>query len=424
MLALLLIGTLALAFNVGLVHAQVAETVYINSDGSVSPSSAPISSVDHVTYTFTGNVSYPTYYGIVVNRSNIIIDGNGYTVQGEGSGRGYGLSLTGVSNVTIKNTNINRFDAAIYLISSSYITISLNNAAANIVGIALYSSSNNSVSENNLTANTYDGIELRSSNNNDVTGNNAIANSYFGIFLDFSSSNYVSGNNATANNDDGINLVGSANNVVSGNIATANSSIAVGIFLDSSSNNTVSGNNATANANVGIGLDYSSYNTISGNNVTANGIGIYLQSSSNNTIYHNDFIRNTAQTSFVSTSVGNTWDDGYPSGGNYWSDYNGTDLKSGPYQNVTGSDGIGDTPYVINANNTDHYPLMNPWIRLIGDVNGDGTVDISDVSIAAAAFGSHPGMPNWNPAADVNGDGVVDIMDIALIASNFGQHYP
>jgi hypothetical protein len=54
----------------------------------------------------------------------------------------------------------------------------------------------------------------------------------------------------------------------------------------------------------------------------------------------------------------NTWDDGYPSGGNYWSDYNGIDVKSGSYQNETGSDGVGDTPYIIDANNTDHYPLM------------------------------------------------------------------
>jgi hypothetical protein len=52
------------------------------------------------------------------------------------------------------------------------------------------------------------------------------------------------------------------------------------------------------------------------------------------------------------------WDNGYPSGGNYWSDYTGTDLYSGPYQNETGSDGIGDTSYDIDVNNRDNYPLM------------------------------------------------------------------
>jgi hypothetical protein len=57
----------------------------------------------------------------------------------------------------------------------------------------------------------------------------------------------------------------------------------------------------------------------------------------------------------------NTWDNGYASGGNYWSDYCGVDIYTGPYQNVAGSDGIGDTPYIIDANNIDHYPLMNPY---------------------------------------------------------------
>jgi len=76
----------------------------------------------------------------------------------------------------------------------------------------------------------------------------------------------------------------------------------------------------------------------------------------------------------------NIWDNGYPSGGNYWSNYNGTDLYSGPCQNVTGSDGIGDTPYVIDANNQDNYPLMKPYsglydIGIIGIITSKAVVD-------------------------------------------------
>jgi hypothetical protein len=53
----------------------------------------------------------------------------------------------------------------------------------------------------------------------------------------------------------------------------------------------------------------------------------------------------------------NTWDDGYPSGGNYWSDY----LTQ--YANATEIDhtGIGNTSYVIDANNIDRYPLMQQY---------------------------------------------------------------
>jgi len=60
-------------------------------------------------------------------------------------------------------------------------------------------------------------------------------------------------------------------------------------------------------------------------------------------------------------SYNNVWDDGYPSGGNYWSDYTGVDYYSGPYRNETGSDGIGDSLYIVDENNIDHYPLMGPF---------------------------------------------------------------
>jgi parallel beta-helix repeat protein len=111
----------------------------------------------------------------------------------------------------------------------------------------------------------------------------------------------------------------------------------------------------------------SNNNTLVGNNVASNYNGILVgYSSNNNTIYHNNFIDNVAQVYDyaweypISPSI-NVWDDGYPSGGNYWSNYVGVDVKSGPNQDLHGSDEIGDTPYVIDANNTDHYPLMNPY---------------------------------------------------------------
>lgn len=66
-------------------------------------------------------------------------------------------------------------------------------------------------------------------------------------------------------------------------------------------------------------------------------------------------------------------------------------------------------------------------IRLLGDINGDGKVDMRDVAIAAAAFGSYPGHPRWNPDADITGplylvpDGKVDTRDVAVITRNFGK---
>ena len=60
-------------------------------------------------------------------------------------------------------------------------------------------------------------------------------------------------------------------------------------------------------------------------------------------------------------------------------------------------------------------------VKIPGDINGDGVVDIYDALLASAAFGSNPGDPNWNPGADLNGDGTIDIYDMIILAAHFGQ---
>jgi len=201
----------------------------------------------------------------------------------------------------------------------------------------------------------YKGIDLSGRSKVTIKNTN-IRNFYEGIYLDSSSNNSISGNNITANGNDGINLgSSSSNNSIGGNTITNNS---YGIGLSFSSNcNSIGENNITNNGN-GIQLSYCSNNIVSENNVTNNGGGIWLDFALNNGIYRNNFVNNTPQVdSYAST---NAWDDGYPSGGNFWSDYAGTDLYTGPFQNETGSDGIGDTHFAFDSNNTDSYPLMNP----------------------------------------------------------------
>jgi len=117
---------------------------------------------------------------------------------------------------------------------------------------------------------------------------------------------------------------------------------------------------------IGIHLFSSSNNTITANNISNNTLsgiyfGIYTNPSSDNILFHNNFMNNTQQVYIESSGYANVWDDGYPSGGNYWSNYTGVDEKSGPNQDQPGGDGIGDTPYTIDSDNVDRYPLMNLW---------------------------------------------------------------
>jgi hypothetical protein len=197
----------------------------------------------------------------------------------------------------------------------------------------------------------------------------------------------------------------------------------MGLGFNIFTNNYMTGQIVTQFSNVGaIYATFSDHNVFVGNTLIDNELafGAYQSSS---TIYHNNFINNTQQAFVDTASV--TWDQGYPSGGNYWSGHNGTDMFSGSYQNRTGSDGIGDTPYQIDPANTDPYPLMRPWMPILaGDINGDGKVDLKDLVLLAFAYGSVPGDPNWDENADLDGNGRVSLTDLVTLALHYGQHNP
>jgi parallel beta-helix repeat protein len=248
--------------------AEEAGIIYIRADGSIDPFTAPISTVDNVTYTFTGDMFNDS---IVIERDNIVVNGAVYMVGN--------VAFSDRINVTIKNMTTR--------------------------GISL---------------NHY-------SNGNTIYGNNITNN--WGLGYSFSITN-------------------SQNNTIYGNNITNNGG---GISLYNSIGNSIYGNNIIGNNAWGIGLSYySSNNTIYGNNLTNNFSGIAIDSSStNNMIYHNNFMNNYTQVDVSGATA--FWDNG--SEGNYWSDYNGTDSNQ---------DGIGDTPYIIDANNTDHYPLMSQYV--------------------------------------------------------------
>jgi parallel beta-helix repeat protein len=234
-------------------------TIYIRQDGSIDPPTAPIRR-DGDIYTFTEDA----FARVSVQRSNIVIDGAGYTLRGPYNGTAtdiwiigqgpdqstnetlvpwvIGIDLGGadVSGLTIRNLNVKNFSIGMYLWTENNIVIG-NHVSDNIVGILL------------------------SGCNNDITRN------------------YIGQN-------------------------------AVGIFF---------GVNTPGDEPINI------------------------------TLTHNSFVDNDVHFSgcfcqgYNTTEPMHTWDDGGK--GNFWSDYNGTD---------TDGDGVGDTPYVIDVQNQDRYPLM------------------------------------------------------------------
>nr|MDO8134058.1 hypothetical protein [Candidatus Njordarchaeum guaymaensis] len=111
----------------------------------------------------------------------------------------------------------------------------------------------------------------------------------------------------------------------------------------------------------GWGIYYNSTSlTITQNTFKDNEIGVAL--GTNNSVYQNNFIDSKyRQVTCGWTNGHNFLNSSYPLGGNYWSNYTGTDYNSGPEQDVPGSDGIGDTPHIaIDEYNIDGYPLMSP----------------------------------------------------------------
>jgi parallel beta-helix repeat protein len=213
-------------------------------------------------------------------------------------------------------------------------------------------------------------------------------------------------------NGNGIYYQQASSSTIEGNNITKNSY--AGILLDGSYDNNISANSLTNTiaSNFGaISLRGSSYdNNIVNNNFANNTLyGVYIEASYSNSIFHNNFFNNTRQGFVTPDSSGNLWDNGYPSGGNFWSDYKGIDVKSGPHQDQPGSDGMGDAPYTINANNKDLYPLMSAWVPTQTTVTAtNGTeypVTITTANATITQINSTPNNLNFTVTGTPNTNG-------------------
>jgi parallel beta-helix repeat protein len=267
----------------------------------------------------------PAYYW--VNQQNKIVPADAGFV-----------GIINCTNITVQNLNISNNPEGILLVSTTDSMITHNNIENSGTGISIKNSQNVTVIGNHVT-----GLSVVGSNSIAIIRNDVANSRGVGIGLTNSKGVIVSGNNITANSNGGIELLHSNGNSVSHNFIANNQYAGIDIVGHS-------------------GFGSCSENRFIGNTlIENNGWGIRLSGAENNTFYHNNFINNKVSDGlqvsnpwFWRHPETNVWDNGVE--GNYWSDY------TSRYSDATEIDcsGIGDTPFVINEANVDHYPLIVP----------------------------------------------------------------
>lgn len=312
-------------------------------------------------------VAAGTYYeNVVVNKSLTLIGENRSTTVIDGNWTGPVLNVTAdnveIAGFTIQNGGM--YGGGIYISSSGNI-IRNNIVSNNTLGIYLHSSSGNTISDNTISPYWAGGIFLENSDGNTIKDNKVYANALYpelgtgGIVLTNSQFNVISGNTIWNNGYHGIFLDwDSSRNTISDNTILNNER---GLSIGSDRNKVV-GNTISKNGD-GVAIEYGSA-TVVGNTISDNYRGIYLYRAGSNTFYHNNIINNKEQLRerYEKPPSGNIWDNGAE--GNYWSDYNGTDVNG---------DGIGDTNTPHQG--VDNYPLMTPWsVYRIFDVSWEEEV--------------------------------------------------
>lgn len=204
------------------------------------------------------------------------------------------------------------------------------------------------------------GIEI-SEHYNLVVGNN-LRHNRIGLILDDCNFNVIKKNSFMYNGYGGMGC-GSVwyTQIIENHFEWTNNALSIYSLGQPSRYNNISGN-VFINNDRALWMMHSDYNIINRNNFSYDSdCGVFISAwCSQNHVFNNNFIGNELNAKDLNPEDINFWNASYPTGGNYWDDYNGSDEYSGPDQNIPGSDGIGDISYYIFDQKWDEYPLMNP----------------------------------------------------------------
>ncbi|MFZ7136841.1 MAG: right-handed parallel beta-helix repeat-containing protein [archaeon] len=275
--------------------------VVIRSDGSIDPATAPIQRNGNV-YTFTDDI---VGYTIASECNDIVIDGNGHSLTGNGNSAG--VFILNRNGVTVKNLNVSKFSYGIRLIEDYYTAeassdnVLLNNTVTdNVHGIDISSSSDNLLRNNVMVNNTYNfAVQGRYpqdiDDSNTVNGKsiiywikqeNRVVPSDAGFVALVNCSCITVQDLSISNNGQGVILVSTINSTITNNKITI---VRDAVYVGHSSGNTIS-ENELRNSDNGINGQASSTNIISLNRIVNNENGIYFTGESTGNIFAQNYI--------------------------------------------------------------------------------------------------------------------------------------
>lgn len=284
-------------------------------------------------------------------------------------------------DIDVSNTLDGRF---VYYLRNLHDTTISPSKYPNAGYIAVIASSNVTVTDFSLRG-CAQGILFSQTNNSQIR-NNVISDSGDGISLAYYSNGNLIYGNRFESNQNSIRTYYSSNNQIVNNDMTRSGTL----WIDTSSNYTIFGNTLG-----GFKL------------VEADGI----------TAYHNNFVNSSYYLGSHYAS-----DEGYPTGGSYYIDYIGVDLKSGISQGLPGPDGIGDTAYYT----ADYYPLMAPIKLFDAGIWGGKTVYLSvesNSTISNFMIDSPSRLISFSASGNAGTIGFARVEIPNIIKSDWGGNY-
>ena len=306
-----------------------------------------------------------------------------------------GIRLENATNGVIRNGTFagNRYGVAISALgiaASRNVTVLRNNLTGNVGGLAVtYSAADVAILNNTIATSSREGILLWYAANVTV-GGNTVTESQWGIHVGYSDAVTVSWNRVLRNPGPGILVSQSTRSTLYYNRVTEDEIEVRGSqFVDLVLNGVVGGDGISVIASQSISIVE---NTLASNIRD----GVMLFNAIDVGVYHNQFVFDGA----YDDGTQNRWDNGYPSGGNYWLAYAGADQCSGPAQDVCPeSDGIGDFPHPFDSDSVDRYPLMSSRREYVPP----GTPTLLQAVLAGA--GDANLRLTWLPSADDSAPG-------------------